>query len=91
MRFPPACQPQATEAARSTLGGAVAVAGQLPSQPGAQLLESARAAFTHAFELTAAISAVVSLVTAIGAIALLRQTRRSQPEDQPSLEEPVEA
>jgi len=88
---PAGLTPQATEAARSTLGGAVAVAGQLPGQPGAQLLESARAAFTHAFELTAAISAVVALVTAIGAVALLRQAPGSQPKDQPSLEEPVEA
>ena len=88
---PAGLSPQATEAARSTLGGAVSVAGQLPGQPGAQLLESARAAFTQAFELTAAISVVVSLVTAIGAMVLLRQTPRSQPKDHPSLEEPIEA
>ena len=67
--------PEATEAARSTLGGAVAVAGQLPGHLSEQLLGSARAAFTHAFELTAAISAAVSLVTAIGAVILLRGLR----------------
>jgi DHA2 family multidrug resistance protein-like MFS transporter len=67
--------PEALEAARSTLGGAVAVAGQLPGQLGAQLLGSAREAFVRAFQLTAAISAVVSLMTAIGVMVLLKGVR----------------
>ena len=70
----------------------MAVAGQLPGQLSAQLLGTARAAFTQAFELTAAISAVVSLVTAIGAIVLLRRVRAGRRlDEQPSLEHPVEA
>ena len=82
----------ATEAARSTLGGAVAVAGQLPPQLGVELLGSARAAFTQAFELTAAISAAVSLATAIGAMVLLRRVRAgSNLHEQPSLEHPIQA
>src|SRR5262249_8551465 len=48
---------EASEAARSTLGGAVAVARQLPDHLGAALLAPAREAFVQAFELTAAISA----------------------------------
>jgi DHA2 family multidrug resistance protein-like MFS transporter len=63
---------EALEAARSTLGGAVSVAGELPGQLGAQLLGSARAAFTRAFELTAAICALVSLLTAAVVVGLLR-------------------
>jgi DHA2 family multidrug resistance protein-like MFS transporter len=80
---------EAMEAARSTLGGAVAVAGQLPLS--AQLLAAARAAFIRAFELTAAISAVVSLVTAIGVMVLLRRVRIGRRlDEQPSLEHPVQ-
>jgi DHA2 family multidrug resistance protein-like MFS transporter len=78
---------EATEAARSTLGGAVAVAGQMPGGLGAQLLGSARAAFTEAFELTAAISALVSLATAIGVLVLLRGVRGgSEPGEQADAE-----
>lgn len=72
---PDGLPPEGLEAARSTVGGAVAVAGQLPGQLGAQLLATARAAFTRAFELTAAIRAAVSLVTAIGVMVLLRRVR----------------
>jgi MFS transporter, DHA2 family, multidrug resistance protein len=82
---------EAIEAARSTLGGAVAVASQLPGQLGAELLHAARAAFTQAFELTAAISAAVSLVTAIVVMVLLRSVRAgSQLDEQPSLEHAVQ-
>jgi DHA2 family multidrug resistance protein-like MFS transporter len=63
---------EAANAARSTLGAALGVAQRLPSPLGAELLDTARAAFGQAFELTAAISAVVSLATAIGAVLLLR-------------------
>jgi DHA2 family multidrug resistance protein-like MFS transporter len=84
--------PQAVEAARSTLGGAVAVAGQLPGQLSTELLGAARAAFTQAFELTAAISAAVSLVTAVGVMVLLRRVRAGRRlDEQPSLEHPIEA
>jgi DHA2 family multidrug resistance protein-like MFS transporter len=67
--------PEAREAARSTLGGAVAVAGQLPHGFSAELLGTAREAFTHAFQLTAAISAAVALMTALLAAILLRSVR----------------
>ena len=82
--------PEAMEAARSTLGGAVAVAEQLPRHLSADLLGTARAAFTQAFELTAAISAAVSLVTAVGVMVLLRRVRAGRLDQQPSLEHPVE-
>ena len=88
---PGSVPPQAMEAARSTLGGAVAVASQLPGQLRAELLGSARAAFTQAFELTAAICAAVSLLTAIGVLLLLRRVRAGRRLDEPpSLEHPVQ-
>jgi DHA2 family multidrug resistance protein-like MFS transporter len=70
---PTGLSPEAANAAKSTLGGALSVARQLPDQLGAHLLGTAREAFGHAFELTAAISAIVSLATAIGATLLLRR------------------
>ena len=89
---PKGLPPEALEAARSTLGGAVAVAGQLPAQVGTQLLGSAREAFIQAFQLTAAISAMVSLVTAVGVMVLLRRVRAGRRlDEQPSLEHPVQA
>jgi DHA2 family multidrug resistance protein-like MFS transporter len=73
--MPGGVPPEAMEAARSTLGGAVAVALQLPQGLSAELLGTAREAFTRAFQLTAAISAAVALMTAFLAMALLRSVR----------------
>ncbi|MGH7322558.1 MAG: MFS transporter [Candidatus Rokuibacteriota bacterium] len=64
---------EAATAARATLGGAVAAAERLPEQVGAALLETARAAFARAFQLTAAISATASLLIAPVAMVLLRR------------------
>ena len=72
----PAClPPDAAEAARGTLGGALAAAGQLPDQMGATLLEAAREAFTRGLRLAAVVSAAAVLLAALwGALA----TRRSR-------------
>lgn len=70
----PASVPHAaTEAARSTLGGAVVVAERLPGQLGAELLGTARDAFTQAMALIAGISAIIAIATAIAAVVLLRR------------------
>jgi DHA2 family multidrug resistance protein-like MFS transporter len=69
----------AAPAARDTLGGAVALAAELPAEVGAALLDAARAAYVHAFELSAAISAVLSLGVALVAIALLRRLQAPSP------------
>ena len=74
--------PEAMEAARSTLGGAVAAAEQLPHGLGAELLGTAREAFTQAFQLTAALSAAVVLITALLATVLLRRVRVGSPLEQ---------
>jgi DHA2 family multidrug resistance protein-like MFS transporter len=69
---PAGVTPEASEAARGTLGGAVAVAEQLPGPLGADLLGAAREAFTDAFVVTAVICAVVVLATAVVAAKMLR-------------------
>jgi MFS transporter, DHA2 family, multidrug resistance protein len=65
----------AADAARDTLGGAVAVAGQLPEQLGGALVDAAHVAFTNGFHLTAAIGAVISLAIAAMATHILRNAR----------------
>jgi DHA2 family multidrug resistance protein-like MFS transporter len=71
--LPAGIPPEAAEIARGTIGGAVSVAEQLPGALGAELLGSARDAFTHAFGATAAISAVIAIGVAALAAALLRR------------------
>jgi DHA2 family multidrug resistance protein-like MFS transporter len=71
--------PEAGEAARGTLGGAVGVAERLPDQPAAMLLTIARESFTQGLVLTAAISAALMIATAIMvAIALHRVAEASE-------------
>ncbi len=65
---------EASEAARGTLGGALAVAEQLTGQVGAEFLRLAREAFTDALVVNAAICAVVVLGTAVVVAKLLRPT-----------------
>jgi DHA2 family multidrug resistance protein-like MFS transporter len=66
------------EIARGTLGGATAVAEQLPGQLGAALLGTARDAFVQAFVATAAVNAVLILATAIAATLLLRHAQNQR-------------
>jgi MFS transporter, DHA2 family, multidrug resistance protein len=64
---PAGVPPEAAELARSTLGGAVAAAEELPSPLGAALLGTAREGFVQSLELVALISAAVLIATAIAA------------------------
>jgi len=75
--LPAGVPPEAAEAARDTLGGALAAANQLPDQPGTMLLDAAREAFTQGLHLTAAISAAAAIGVAILAAVLLRRLRPS--------------
>jgi MFS transporter, DHA2 family, multidrug resistance protein len=62
----------AAETATSTLGGAVAVAEELPRAVGDELLEAAQSAFTAGLQVSALVSAVVAAATAVLAAILLR-------------------
>ena len=66
--------PEAAVAARDTLGGAVAAAGQLPG-PGAALLDIARKGFTNGLQFTAMTSAFVVLGMAILVMVSLGRVR----------------
>ena len=88
--LPPGLSPDAVLAARSTLGGAIATAAQLPGQLGPALIDAARDAFMRGLRLTAAISVVGSIVLAVFAALMLRHVRRasahpaSTPAEEPS-------
>lgn len=63
---------EAAMAARDTLGGALAAAGQLAGPLNAELVLAARAAFTHAMVCVAVVSAFIALFTAVAAAVFLR-------------------
>jgi MFS transporter, DHA2 family, multidrug resistance protein len=65
---------------RDTLGGAVAVAGELPAQIAGELLLVAREAFVWSFQLVAGVSAVISVVTAVAAMIFLRHLGTGAPD-----------
>jgi MFS transporter, DHA2 family, multidrug resistance protein len=65
----------AAEAGRDTLGGAVAVAAELPADVAAALLGPAREAFTGALHAASGVSAVVAAGLAVLAVVLLRDVR----------------
>ena len=62
----------AVDAARDTLGGALAIAKTLPEALGAPLIAAAQVAFIDAIHFVAAVATVGAVVTAIGAAAVLR-------------------
>jgi DHA2 family multidrug resistance protein-like MFS transporter len=89
--LPGGVAPQAAAAARDTLGGALAAAGQLPDQLGQALLGAARQAFTQGLHLAFAVSAAAAVAVAILAAVLLRRLRPSS-ESQAQLDpEPTQA
>jgi MFS transporter, DHA2 family, multidrug resistance protein len=59
-------------AARGTLGGAVSLAGRLPHELGATLMEAARASFIRGLQVTAVVAAVVAIATAVIAAIVLK-------------------
>jgi DHA2 family multidrug resistance protein-like MFS transporter len=73
--LPAGILPRTAAAARDTLGGAVAAAGQLPGQPGQALILAARQAFTHGLHVAFAISAAAVLGAAVLAAIQLRHLR----------------
>jgi DHA2 family multidrug resistance protein-like MFS transporter len=67
---------EAMEAARQTLGGAVAAAGQLPGEMGTALLNVAHQAFIHELRVIAIIGTVGLACTAVMASVVLRNVQR---------------
>ncbi len=72
-RLPATVPAAAAEAARDTLGAAVAVAGHLPDALAASVLTTARDAFVHGMQLTSAMASVVALGLAVLALLLFRR------------------
>lgn len=66
---------EATEAARGTVGGAFAMARQLPTEAGSTLVDAARDAFVQGLQVSAGISALVLAAACALALATLRQAR----------------
>jgi DHA2 family multidrug resistance protein-like MFS transporter len=64
--------PGIAEAARDTLGAAVAAGEELPGPVAAELVDAAREAFTQAFQLAATLNAAIALGAAVVAAAMLR-------------------
>ncbi|MEU6423111.1 MFS transporter [Streptomyces spiralis] len=79
--------------AHETLGGALAVAGQLPGRAGEALVTAARAAFTDGMRGAAVAAAAVLVVAAIAAATTLRRVhvRETAPVAEPEAAETVEA
>ena len=73
--IPAAVPAEQAEAARDTLGGAVAASGELPEALATQVVAAAHVAFTDGFQVVAVVSAVVAAVAAAAVAVLLRDVR----------------
>ncbi|MDP8904703.1 MAG: MFS transporter [Chloroflexota bacterium] len=73
--LPSSVPPSAADAARDTLGSAVAVAAQLPDQLGALVVHAAQSAFVAGMQLSSGVAAVVAVALAVLALAALRSYR----------------
>jgi len=73
--LPAGLPPEAGATATDTLGGAAAVAAELPGDLGDALLGAARAAFADGLNVAAAAGAVTMVIAAVLAVVLLRGVR----------------
>ncbi|PRY01768.1 MFS transporter [Allonocardiopsis opalescens] len=73
--LPDGLSPEAAEAASGTLGGAAAVAAELPGELGGQLLDAAHLAFTNGINVLAVVGVVIMLTGAVVVSTLLRKVR----------------
>jgi DHA2 family multidrug resistance protein-like MFS transporter len=65
----------AGDTARDTLGGAIAVAQQLPDRLGGELVSAAHSAFTQGLHITTAVGAVIAIGMAGLVLTMLRDAR----------------
>jgi DHA2 family multidrug resistance protein-like MFS transporter len=63
---------EAADAARDTLGSALAVGARLPAEIGAELIELARAAFSHALQMSVIAAAVLVTLLAVVVVVTLK-------------------
>lgn len=73
--LPSGLPPEVTEAATSTLGGALAAADQLPDHLAEPVIQAAKTAFTNGISVTAIVGAAFLTFTAAVATAALRRVR----------------
>jgi hypothetical protein len=82
-RLPAGIQARPRLPPRTTLGGAVAAAGQLSDKLGQALLRTARVAFTHCLHLAFAVGAAAAIgVAVLAAVQLRRLPPDSEPQTQ---------
>ena len=79
--IPAAVPAEQAEAARDTLGGAVAASGELDAGLAAQVLDAAQDAFTQGFRVVAAVSAVLAVISTVGVAVFLRDVRAPSTQD----------
>jgi MFS transporter, DHA2 family, multidrug resistance protein len=85
--LPAGVPPEGAEAARDTLGAAVAAGDELAGEASLELVDAAREAFTEALQVAATLSAAVAIGAAILAGTLLRRVPMgSELEDERSIE-----
>jgi DHA2 family multidrug resistance protein-like MFS transporter len=88
--LPPELPAEVADAARDTLGGALAIAQTLPGELGATLVAAAQVAFIDAIHFVALVSTIGAVLTAIGAAAALRSVpTRAEPVPERDSPEPV--
>jgi DHA2 family multidrug resistance protein-like MFS transporter len=69
--------PDALEAARDTLGGALSVAATLPDEIGAALVTVSRSAFVGALQTTALACVAIALIAAAGTVRVLGRPQQN--------------
>jgi DHA2 family multidrug resistance protein-like MFS transporter len=91
-RLPSGISVEAADAARDTLGGALAIAQTIPPELGAALVAAAQTAFIDAIHIVAVVSSVGAIVTSIFAAAALRSVpARAEPAPEEGSAEPIAA
>ena len=90
--LPPGLPAEVADAARDTLGGALAIAQTLPNGLRAPLVAAADGAFIDAIHVVAAVATVGAAITAVGAAAALRRVpARQEPAEDGDVPEPLGA
>ena len=91
-RLPAEIPAEAADAARDTLGGALAIAQSLPAEMGAALVAAAQIAFIDAIHFVAVVAAVGAILTSIvAAVALRGVPARAEPAAEEGAAEPIAA